>query len=539
MNIVFLNLNKSKEDKLPFGGRMQFGQPTYYFDDVRHIIQFNYLTNGFCLLFICCENPGPDDFETIPLLKEYLPDSRLVMVSQNDDYEWVRGAFLAGADDYLVTHDTVEMEEYAHRMSADSSDYDPRLEGGKLDKLDKLWETNYLLRERLLAGLIDKSSANERNCNKWIRELHFNDYAGFIIFVLKLDPTLETADLGKYGEFIEIHNEILYQYLDELSNSSLTADCIVLLKQSDCVLALCCWGNEGEPTQKYRLNMTRFFENALHRFSEHTGFTCTMGVSNMYNDVRLTREAYGQAKRALSQRFYGGGQQLYFYSYRNVSDGAEVFDVAKAEEELEEALSRRSMDMLLHQCETVCEELKTYRLGCDAVRVYLVSIYNKILFSAGRYGFGVLYDSDGAVGIMERLQRLATFDQYATYIQDYLRRHLTEEAVGQCRLSVAVENAKRIIDEQYSEDLNLRSVAMQVHLNANYFSELFKKEIGMNFIDYLTKKRIAEAKKRLVRSNKSIYQIGAEVGYSEPVSFNRIFKKKCGITPSQYRKLTE
>ena len=140
---------------------------------------------------------------------------------------------------------------------------------------------------------------------------------------------------------------------------------------------------------------------------------------------------------------------------------------------------------------------------------------------------------------MERLQRLATFDQYAAYIQDYLRRHLTEGEMGQCRLSAAVENAKRIIDEQYSEDLNLRCVAMQVHLNANYFSELFKKETGMNFIDYLTRKRIAEAKKRLVRSNKSIYQIGAEVGYSEPVSFNRIFKKKCGVTPSQYRKLAE
>ena len=57
----------------------------------------------------------------------------------------------------------------------------------------------------------------------------------------------------------------------------------------------------------------------------------------------------------------------------------------------------------------------------------------------------------------------------------------------------------------------------------------------MKFIDYLNNIRIEKSKEMLVESDKKMYQISKAVGYDNPKYFFRIFKKKTGLTPDQYR----
>lgn len=94
----------------------------------------------------------------------------------------------------------------------------------------------------------------------------------------------------------------------------------------------------------------------------------------------------------------------------------------------------------------------------------------------------------------------------------------------------------RYLEQHYQEDLSLSSVAARFCLSPGYFSTIFKKKAGHNFVHYLTFLRIREAKRLLMETQMTISEIASSVGYSSASFFIRSFKKTEGISPSEYRK---
>lgn len=93
------------------------------------------------------------------------------------------------------------------------------------------------------------------------------------------------------------------------------------------------------------------------------------------------------------------------------------------------------------------------------------------------------------------------------------------------------------IQSHYAENLSLSGLAERFGLSPNYFSTLFKKKTGCNFIHYLTSVRMTEGKRLLLETDLTIREIGERIGYFSASFFIRAFKKSEGFTPSEYRKL--
>ena len=74
-----------------------------------------------------------------------------------------------------------------------------------------------------------------------------------------------------------------------------------------------------------------------------------------------------------------------------------------------------------------------------------------------------------------------------------------------------------------------------VNISPYYFSKVFKEESGLNFIEYLTNIRIDKAKELLDSTSLSIKEICVSCGYTDPNYFSRSFKKKVGVTPTEYK----
>lgn len=100
---------------------------------------------------------------------------------------------------------------------------------------------------------------------------------------------------------------------------------------------------------------------------------------------------------------------------------------------------------------------------------------------------------------------------------------------------IAIKLAKQYIIDNFNKNITLKEVADTVFLSQNYLSELFKKETGEGFYDFLSQYRINIAKDLLTKTNLKVYEVAEKVGYSDSITFGRVFKKITGETPNSFR----
>ncbi len=100
-----------------------------------------------------------------------------------------------------------------------------------------------------------------------------------------------------------------------------------------------------------------------------------------------------------------------------------------------------------------------------------------------------------------------------------------------------IENAKKIVDTRSNENLTTQGVADLLGLSRNYFGQLFKKEVGYTFSEYLNRVRIAKAKKLLQTTTLKIYEVSELVGIDDSFYFSSLFKKYVGCSPTEFREI--
>jgi len=98
-----------------------------------------------------------------------------------------------------------------------------------------------------------------------------------------------------------------------------------------------------------------------------------------------------------------------------------------------------------------------------------------------------------------------------------------------------VMDAYQFVEAHMDQRIGLEDIAEYLHLNASYFSRLFKKETGETFIEYVIRTKMKRAKELLDQTTLSVTAICEQLGYDNPSYFNKLFKSCHGITPTEYR----
>lgn len=112
------------------------------------------------------------------------------------------------------------------------------------------------------------------------------------------------------------------------------------------------------------------------------------------------------------------------------------------------------------------------------------------------------------------------------FAANVMHQHSSDESLG------------RVMDylsRHYSEVIRLSEVAEMVNMSQSSFCRFFKQHTSKSFIDFLTDIRLGAASRALIDSSLSIAEIGYDCGFNNLSNFNRIFKKKKGVTPSEFR----
>ena len=101
--------------------------------------------------------------------------------------------------------------------------------------------------------------------------------------------------------------------------------------------------------------------------------------------------------------------------------------------------------------------------------------------------------------------------------------------------SKKLKEALAYIQDHFTESITQQQVAEALGFSSVYLGLLFRKEMQLSFLEYVTKCRIDKAKYYLVHTNKKIYEISDHVGYMTSQYFSKIFKQQTGMTPAEYR----
>ena len=140
--------------------------------------------------------------------------------------------------------------------------------------------------------------------------------------------------------------------------------------------------------------------------------------------------------------------------------------------------------------------------------------------------------------ITDYILKPVNYEEFGTCI-DNLKIALFQRqssGAGEQREERPIHGITRYLQEHLAEEVSLSVLAEEFHLSAQYISQLFKNEIGVGFLAYLTNIRMERAKQLLLSTSLSIAEVSEQSGYSDYRVFTKVFKKSEGITPFQYRR---
>lgn len=148
----------------------------------------------------------------------------------------------------------------------------------------------------------------------------------------------------------------------------------------------------------------------------------------------------------------------------------------------------------------------------ESKNLFLESLYNNI-------------DNSLYIGDLEKLVQIAINELF-----------IVIENTNSNKNSLMIKNILAYITSNLEKDLSLENISNKFSFSPTYFSKLFKDIIGINYFEFLLNQKIVKAKELLETTNMRIYNISLNVGYEDVSYFNRIFKKRTGLSPDKYRK---
>ena len=278
---------------------------------------------------------------------------------------------------------------------------------------------------------------------------------------------------------------------------------------------------------------------AAQQAAVSVGATLSAGIGNLCTEPGMLPQSYEQANCCARQSVFSGPGSV--FAFRQLTnerpEHLAYFDTGR----LEKALLAQDYPAVRDEVDRVLETFDTpmreYRY---LDRLCLSALFHVSLWGM-RYGvsmekvmrsMGTAYTDIYACDTLKNKRTFVLALLYA-YSQELGRRRTHSHAAS----SVAMRVREYVDAEFCANTLSLESVAAHVHKTPAYISRVFKNELGCNFSDYLTERRMRRAAECLHDPDAKVYTIAQQCGYADTSNFIRVFKRFYGVSPAEYRAL--
>jgi YesN/AraC family two-component response regulator len=265
---------------------------------------------------------------------------------------------------------------------------------------------------------------------------------------------------------------------------------------------------------------------------------CFIGISRNHTDIDDLPEAFLEAQQALSYSVFFSDNRITYI------EDIQVY-TKPGKNRIFELPIAFFIAIRTGQGDKAVEQLLTYfRSGsikdCGDARLRINNVFIFLLNKLFDLTEELNLDNDSMMQKLSRIYNDLLQGNEASALEEvkhYIRNLAAVYRDGiKTRNDNRVVQAERIINDEYtSAAISLTTVADKVNLNPDYLGRIFKENMGVSFVDYLTSLRIQKSIELLKTTNLHIKDISLTVGYQNPNYFIKVFKERIGLTPKEFK----
>lgn len=475
--------------------------------------------------------PGCDGLEMIRLAQEKHRDISFIIISGYQQFEYAKRAIQYGVKDYLLKPirqrelyevlSNIRQEYAARKRQMSIAEQDRIMMLHKTHKVRAAFFTEVLYRNKAEIQSLSVQEINEEY------SFHFADGV-FQIIIIKADGIYP----GHSG----------YAYIQEKVSRSIDRgmkecciECEKYFEDRHFVLLL---NYEQGRGKEIRARLNILLNDILLQKDVFEDLRVTIGVGETVDDLHGLERSAKSAVYGVEQRILVGTNRLIDGEYRSlnsVADSTRFHEFNRKftsaldsfrEENIKEALVFLQTTLSCHPDVTGHEIIQMCK---EALNLYTITM-RRLQMPVEEEGF---FEK-----CCEQIENIGNVNDIFSFLTRKIMISLRHGVEKKKMMEIKpVREAKKYIDENYSRNLTLENVSDQVGLNPSYFSTVFKKEMSVTFLEYLTHVRMNQARELLRGTSMNVSAVCKEVGYSDVKYFTKRFRETTGLKPNEYRKI--
>ncbi|MGG3625113.1 response regulator [Bacillus gobiensis] len=456
--------------------------------------------------------PVMNGIELMKQAFELEPNLKVIMLSSYSDFEYVREGLKLGAVDYMlksalepedllaVLHRCIYMLEEERRKEAEFYHY----------QHEAIYKERKYIEQEIKRLMVQEQFSHSSMdwAPAWLKQ---HRYA---CIYLTLDRVNELRENQGY-----LHVQLLLEELQEMFYEQVDEGCAMLSGERSLFILI------PESVRNWGLRLLRlkrFVETELD-ISISAGYKIEQGISRVLKGLFDSRTA-------CQRKFFEGLGRIYRWKGPSLNEETKKPETEPPDWDPFFEIIRNG-DPVHTAVEFASNHWKNKRLEPEQIKQEAYELFNDMNKLQGESGQLL---SEQLV-LLERSETLEEITLLLKCGLEEIERTFIPRLPDNGNGGQLITKALDYIADHYKENVTLQSVADTVHVSKNYFSILFKKQTGYNFIDYLMEMRIREAKRLLIEENSRIYDVAETAGFNSVKYFNKLFKKMTGLTPLEYR----
>ncbi|SFT15889.1 response regulator [Paenibacillus sp. BC26] len=496
-------------------------------EDAEHAIELAQL-EAPDLLITDIRMMGMDGVELSSRMRKINPGMHIIMVTGYEEFEYAKSAVDIGVDAFLVK--PIIFDELTTILERICQSQQLALSKSREDLLikEQLDAFKPIAREQFLREMIHGLVLGEEVIKARADALGMFASEGIrrvLIVVIDANPESTLSKEEQIG------------HAQQMLHESVVAICGSLLEEITTT-------QRGNIVLVLRDTESGDFEAAteqiLHSLGREAGNVdfckICIGAGPSIPALSQLSESFLLAQRAVNQRLLGSDEHT--FRYQVLKESVESPEKSSDEligdffEVLGAGDSQSSLSLLGELLRNIAGNLHIQGTQLRSLCLQLISGANRVAAEIGDVSRHVGSEKklwEQILDCREEPELLQETVRILTGLCDFIAERKKSHS------QIVVQKALDLMNEQFKENLSLRSVAESVFLSPNYLGALFRSELGVSFTDQLIHIRVNKAKEMLQNSQLKLYEVAESVGYQNIGYFTSLFKRITGFSPKEYR----